>query len=154
MFRSRKGFTMTELLITIIIIGILATSLLLVFANARDRSTATRIVADLMTLKRASCFFFADKGRWPLEDDMDALVSYMGIDEIPEGMEEGRAIYGINSGNGTDIFISARVGNGNGITAGTRKILETEAPTYNLLDSEGSPYSANSDMVMVFLRPL
>ena len=154
MKRSRKGFTLTELLITIIIIGILATSLLLTFANAKDRSTATRIVADLMTLKRASCFFYADKGRWPLEGDLGDLVSYMGIDEIPEGMDEGRAIYGISSGSGTAIYISARVGNGNGITAGTRKILETEAPSYDLLDSEGSPYSANSDIIMVFLRPL
>ncbi|MDO9509316.1 MAG: prepilin-type N-terminal cleavage/methylation domain-containing protein [Thermovirgaceae bacterium] len=56
--RRERGFTIVELLIVIVITGILSGSLLLVFGSANNRSTETRVISDLMTLKRASVIFF------------------------------------------------------------------------------------------------
>ncbi len=52
----KKGFTLVELLIALIIIGILAGALLLTMANAQAKAEATRVVSDLRNLKSAAIF--------------------------------------------------------------------------------------------------
>ncbi|HQQ10921.1 MAG TPA: prepilin-type N-terminal cleavage/methylation domain-containing protein [Synergistales bacterium] len=153
MTRGGKGFTLTELLITILIIGILSGSLFAVYGNARSKAVAARIVADLMTLRSASAVFFSERGRWPNENDYEDLLHYLGRDPVGEGLNEGSVAYGILCPDwSSSVFISARVGNGNGVAPGTREILEKEASSLGLLDEEGSPYSSASDIVMVILK--
>ena len=63
--RKGQGFTLVELLIVIVIIGILAGSLLLVMGSGTDKANATKVVSDMRTLKAASLMYYADNDDWP-----------------------------------------------------------------------------------------
>ena len=65
--KLRKGFTLVELLIVIVIIGILAGAMLLASGAATASAEASNIVSNLRSLQSASLMFFAD--------NMDALMA-------------------------------------------------------------------------------
>lgn len=78
--KKRTGFTLVELLIVIIIIGILAGAMLLVAGSGTDKANATKIVSDLRGLKAAALMYYADKAGGPLptgEAGINELKKYM-----------------------------------------------------------------------------
>lgn len=63
--RTTKGFTLVELLIALVIMGILAGALLLVSSAGADKAQAMRVVSDLRNLKAAAVQYNASSGSWP-----------------------------------------------------------------------------------------
>ncbi|MDR3255849.1 MAG: prepilin-type N-terminal cleavage/methylation domain-containing protein [Synergistaceae bacterium] len=64
--QTRKGgFTLVELLIVIVIIGILAGMMMLTMGSATDGADASKLVNDLRLLKSSSLLYYADNDKWP-----------------------------------------------------------------------------------------
>ncbi len=70
---ARKGFTLVELLIVIIIIGILAGGMMLVAGTSRDSAEASRIMSDLRNMKAAALMWMADNPTTVTADDWSDL---------------------------------------------------------------------------------
>lgn len=64
LMKKRTGFTLVELLIVIIIIGILAGAMLLVAGSGTDKANATRIVSEMRSIKAAALMRWADASNW------------------------------------------------------------------------------------------
>ena len=76
--RRAKGFTLVEMLIVIIIIGILAGMIMLSTGAATDKAEATRIISDMRSVKTACVMYYADYGEWPTEID-DNFDKYLDV---------------------------------------------------------------------------
>ena len=62
--RKLSGFTLVELLIVIIIIGVLAGFMMLAAQSAMDKAEATKIINNMITLKKAAALYKIDYGTW------------------------------------------------------------------------------------------
>lgn len=83
--RHRRAFTLVELLIVIIIIGILSGMMLLTMSEVRAKAEATRIVGELRTIKNAAILSFSDHGQsWGSnsQDIIDHINDYLDQDLV------------------------------------------------------------------------
>lgn len=69
--QTRRGFTIVELLIVVVIIGILATVTVVAFNSVRLRAQATAIASDLKSIEKALLLYKDSVGftAWPIDTD-------------------------------------------------------------------------------------
>jgi prepilin-type N-terminal cleavage/methylation domain-containing protein len=157
MKRRKSGFTLIEILIVVIIIGILAGSILIISKNMISKAEATKIVSNLESLKKAVLFYYADNNEWFSQSEqgwgvisVNVLAPYLDR-EMPEpysisGLEDwdsasknpyfiyvsGPGSTGFSSEN-LHIYVAANVTN-DYVDYETRKQLERMSPEMKIYD--------------------
>ena len=87
---SEHGFTLIELMVVILILGLLATIVVQSLRGATDKAKRTKAMADLSELKTALDRYYIDNGSYPTTDQgLTALVSRPSSGRIPANYEEG-----------------------------------------------------------------
>jgi len=64
--RRQRAFTLVEVLIVILIIGVLAGLVMISSFNMQNASKAARIIADMREMKAAAYMYKTDRGTWPI----------------------------------------------------------------------------------------
>ncbi len=73
--RNEKGFTLVEMMVVIVIIGLLATVVIINVMPATERAAQTRVKADLDTLSSALDMYKLENMRYPTSSEgLNALV--------------------------------------------------------------------------------
>ena len=153
--RKAKGFTLVELLIVIIIIGILAGMLLLAVGSATDKAEATKIINALRNYKSATLMYYTDYSTWPdtgtstghtgwvtsldryTDRSMD-LNAFASLQVVNVG---GRFIIGLNGATGSPLT-----------QAGVQAKLAAQATSSALLNVGGTNYVAGVSSVFTPMR--
>lgn len=76
-----RGFTLTELLLVLLFIAILASLVVPVVTSSVSRARESALKEDLYTLRKAIDDFYADKGKYP--ESLEELVENRYVRKIP-----------------------------------------------------------------------
>lgn len=93
--RSQKGFTLIELMVVVLIIGILVAIAIPVYGHVVGRARDESCRTNLRSIDGASAQYQAEFGVWPA--DVDALVTTKYLKDIPEDSHAGSTAYTIDS---------------------------------------------------------
>lgn len=81
---AQKGFTIVELLIVIVVIGILAALVLNTFAGVQQRARDTERQTDINAIATQLEVYYNDKGGYPqftqIDTEAEALAAFPGLD--------------------------------------------------------------------------
>jgi len=89
MLRNAKGFTLIELMLVVIIIGILAAIAIPNFISMQDRAKEGRVKANMHTLQTGVEDFAILNGRYPLAADGPTVESLLSGTVVPENPFSG-----------------------------------------------------------------
>jgi prepilin-type N-terminal cleavage/methylation domain-containing protein len=113
---SHRGFTLVELLIVVVVIGILATLAIPKFANTKQRAARTAGVSDIHNLATQEERFFSENGRYGDLPDTAALK----FTPSPHNTALGIALTGAPAGtSGYNAIITIPGGQHCGVFVGT-----------------------------------
>lgn len=100
---KRNGFTIIELLIVIVVIGILATITIVAFSGIQDRARAAQLLSSVDAAEKQLRIYQTINGDWPLWFDPDAGEGFTSVfaclgqaSDYPagDGFEEGECFDG------------------------------------------------------------
>ncbi|MBR6901851.1 MAG: type II secretion system protein [Synergistaceae bacterium] len=112
-FSNRKGFTLVELLIVIVVIGVLSTMMMLSSTEAVSSAKAADIISNLRNIKTAALAFYADNiDALTTNDKKETMLDQSKIPDIGTGGAEwlGKVI------NAHPSIMTKYLGNSNNIS--------------------------------------
>jgi general secretion pathway protein G len=87
---NQDGFTLIEIMVVILILGLLATIVVQSLRGAADKAKRTKAMADVSEFKTALDRFYLDNGYYPTTDQgLGALVSPPTSGRVPANYESG-----------------------------------------------------------------
>lgn len=134
--KRKKAFSLTELLIVIIIIGVLAGITMLSMSSMDDKLKANEIVENLRMAKEATQSYYTKTGKWPDNNTKLNSTSFNGI--IDKRLAEEYQVTLRNDDSGGKVkkgSVFVRCGKLNSLSEGVRKKLEEVAKDNNLWDT-------------------
>lgn len=117
-----KGFTLVEILIVIVIIGILAGSLLMIMGTARDSAEAARIISEMRTMKSAAVLYKSDYGVWPLWPNTNYAELSNYTDRLPQNDNYWIGVMSIYGQEPAFVVLDAQ-----GLRKGVKEVLASRA---------------------------
>jgi general secretion pathway protein G len=88
--RSEKGFTLIEIMVVVVILGILAGLVVPRFLDEPDKAKKTKAVTDIRGIEQALNMFKLENGFYPTTDQgLQALVTKPEVGRIPTRYKEG-----------------------------------------------------------------
>jgi general secretion pathway protein G len=89
-FRGQDGFTLIEIMVVILIIGLLALMVVPRLRGVADRAKRTKAQADIQELKQALDRYYLDNGSYPTSDQgLQALVNPPTAGRVASNYEQG-----------------------------------------------------------------
>lgn len=140
--KKSKAFTLVELLIVLIIIGILAGMMMLNSISATAKAEAVKIVSDMRNIKSASLLYYADNMKWPAEGSEASLDEYLD-QKISTGNK-----YSIKDGTNGSLLIKAVVSGDKTV----KEKLKGMASESALVKNDGTAAYAGEDEVYMLLH--
>lgn len=114
---AQKGFTIVELLIVIVVIGILAAIVIIAFNGVQNRANVSAVQSDLKNFGQKAAMFYADNGAYP---STIAHLNGLGWKASVNSYQlnnMGNALYcAITSGSTARYTIAARTSNNTAFT--------------------------------------
>ncbi len=87
---NQKGFTLIELMVVIVILGLLAGILMPKFLGRTEQARRTKATVQIRNIESALRLFKLDNGFYPsTEQGLEALISEPTVGEIPKHWKEG-----------------------------------------------------------------
>ncbi len=136
---KRKGFTLVELLIVIVIIGILAGAMMMLMGSSTDKAEATKIISDIRTMKGAALQYYADNSGYPAAGNVTDFEAYVDKD-----LSDGYS-WSAGSGASADTYFVGRI---IPTVGALEKLLETvrnDGSNKNWLGTDAGPVELITD---------
>ncbi len=89
LFSGQRGFTLIEIMVVVVILGILAAIVVPRFLDKPDEARITRAAADMESIEQSLAMFKLDNGFYPnTEQGLEALVTKPETGRIPKKYPE------------------------------------------------------------------
>ncbi len=86
---KQSGFTLLEIMVVIVILGILASMVLPNLLGNKDQAERQKVVSDITTLEGAMQMYYLNNSIYPTTDQgLEALVEKPEIDPVPRNYRE------------------------------------------------------------------
>lgn len=87
---GERGFTLIELMVVLVILGIMVTAVVLKIGDEPDKARVLKAKSDIKTLETALKMFKIDNGHYPsIEQGLEALVYEPTVGILPKNYKEG-----------------------------------------------------------------
>lgn len=157
--KRRKGFTLIEMLIVLVIISILAGMMMMTLASTSDKAKATAIVSNMRIIKAALLMYYADHGSWPgdlgtgkfKESSSNTKASSLLLGYIDKAIPDEYTI--VQNPTKTSKYygsIFVKYNGLNKLSSGIRSQLAIMAPTANLWNTSEWVTTINKDTKNIY----